>query len=76
MWLSGRSHETLVKPYIRHEPCKAAERRAGRVVHVEPGGGSGNPRVHEFGWRDAMDVVVKWRQLSEPNDQVLQVLLL
>ena len=22
------------------------------------------------GWRDAMDLVVKWRQLSEPNDQV------
>ena len=26
--------------------------------------------VHEFCWRDAMDVVVRWRQLSEPNDQV------
>ena len=25
---------------------------------------------HEFCWRDAMDVVVRWRQLSEPNDQV------
>lgn len=26
--------------------------------------------LHEFCWRDAMDVVVRWRQLSEPNDQV------
>ena len=25
---------------------------------------------HEFSWRDAMDIPVRWRQLSEPNDQV------
>lgn len=25
---------------------------------------------HQFGWRDAMDILVKWRQLAEPNDQV------
>ena len=25
---------------------------------------------HQFGWRDAMDIVVKWRQLAEPADQV------
>lgn len=31
---------------------------------------------HEFCWRDAMDVVVRWRQLSEPNDQVVWVDLL
>jgi hypothetical protein len=23
-----------------------------------------------FDWRDAFDVVVRWRQLSEPNDPV------
>ena len=23
-----------------------------------------------MGWRDAMDVIVRWRQLAEPNDQV------
>lgn len=31
---------------------------------------------HQFGWRDAMDIIVKWRQLSEPNDQVIWVDLL
>lgn len=25
---------------------------------------------HAFAWRDAFDVVVRWRQLSEPNDPV------
>jgi hypothetical protein len=25
---------------------------------------------HRFAWRDAMDTVVRWRQISEPNDQV------
>ena len=35
----------------------------GATVSLEP---------HEFGWRDAMDIVVKWRQFSEPNDQVYQ----
>ena len=33
-------------------------------------GASGDQKPHAFGWRDAMDVLVKWRQLSEPNDQV------
>ena len=32
-------------------------------------GASGEAQAHDFGWRDAMDVLVKWRQLSEPNDQ-------
>lgn len=27
------------------------------------------PGHHRFGWRDAMDIVVRWRQLAEPNDQ-------
>lgn len=24
---------------------------------------------HAFAWRDAMDTVVRWRQIAEPNDQ-------
>ena len=35
-----------------------------------PKGASGSVAEHSFGWRDAMDIIVKWRQLSEPNDQV------
>jgi len=31
---------------------------------------------HSPGWRDLMDIVVKWRQLSEPADQVIWVDLL
>lgn len=33
-------------------------------------GQRGSQGRHRFGWRDAMDIVVKWRQLAEPNDQV------
>ena len=41
------------------------------------GGGHGRPNsTHPLGWRDAMEVIVKWRQVSEPNDQVLWVDLL
>ena len=46
-----------------------AERAAGREV-PGPAGASGCADSHPFGWRDAMDIIVKWRQLSEPNDQV------
>ncbi|BDA45969.1 probable UDP-N-acetylglucosamine-peptide N-acetylglucosam at N-terminal half [Coccomyxa sp. Obi] len=45
-----------------------AERAAGRAV-MGPEGASGSAAAHPFGWRDAMDIIVKWRQLSEPNDQ-------
>lgn len=31
---------------------------------------------HAFSWRDAMDIPVRWRQLSEPNDQVACALIL
>ncbi|KAK9791186.1 hypothetical protein WJX73_002593 [Symbiochloris irregularis] len=51
------------------------ERRGGRGVTVQRGA-SGRDDPHPFGWRDAMDIVVKWRQLSEPNDQVIWVDLL
>ncbi|KAG2452817.1 hypothetical protein HYH02_002163 [Chlamydomonas schloesseri] len=56
-----------------------AARRAGRQVWVRSEGSSGQAGAsgrHLFGWRDAMDIVVKWRQLSEPNDQVVWVDLL
>lgn len=45
-----------------------AERGAGREVTVRDGASSGK-QSHAFGWRDAMDIPVKWRQLAEPNDQ-------
>ncbi|GIL49345.1 hypothetical protein Vafri_5718 [Volvox africanus] len=56
-----------------------AARRAGRQHWVRSEGSSGQAGSagrHLFGWRDAMDIVVKWRQLCEPNDQVVWVDLL
>lgn len=50
-----------------------ATRKAGNTMWVSSEGSSvqaGASGRHQFGWRDAMDIVVKWRQLSEPNDQV------
>jgi len=29
-----------------------------------------NGKAHDFGWRDFMDIAIKWRQVSEPNDPV------
>ena len=54
---------------------QVAERQAGRKVMVDTGGSSqggfdARKGQHEFSWRDAMDIPVRWRQLSEPNDQV------
>ncbi len=40
------------------------------------GGGRGGSGSHTLGWRDAMELLVKWRQVAEPNDQVLWVDLL
>lgn len=37
---------------------------------------SKNRSPHQFGWRDMYDIVVKWRQYSEPNDPVWWVDLL
>lgn len=51
---------------VKHE-------RAGVEPRVRDDGASGRSGVsgsHPFGWRDAMDLLVKWRQLAEPNDQV------
>jgi hypothetical protein len=39
----------------------------GASVSARRGSRSGQ---HPLGWRDAMDVIVRWRQLAEPNDQV------
>ena len=47
---------------------QVASAKAGQPVHA-PKGASGSTEAHLFGWRDAMDIIVKWRQLSEPNDQ-------
>eukprot|EP00890_Picochlorum_soloecismus_P006715 jgi/Picsp_1/869/NSC_04357-R1_tetratricopeptide repeat protein 13-like len=35
-----------------------------------------NSGTHKVGWRDAFDIVVKWRQLAEPSDPVIWVDLL
>ena len=34
------------------------------------GSSKDNGKQHEFGWRDFVDISVKWRQVSEPNDPV------
>ena len=40
-------------------------------LSFDPKGSSkDNGKAHEFGWRDFMDIGVKWRQISEPNDPV------
>eukprot|EP00210_Caulerpa_lentillifera_P002409 g2310.t1 len=54
-------------------------RRCSSHLMVESCGSSGTKtgsKNHPFHWRDAMDILVKWRQLSEPNDQVVWVDLL
>jgi hypothetical protein len=35
-----------------------------------------NGKPHPFGWRDFMDISVRWRQYSEPNDPVFWIDLL
>lgn len=58
---------------------QVADRRRGVTYTVADGGASGSRTTggsHAFGWRDAMDVAVRWRQLAEPHDQVVWVDLL
>lgn len=43
---------------------------AGASVSARRGACGCAPGSHAYGWRDAMDVIVRWRQLAEPNDQV------
>jgi hypothetical protein len=45
-----------------------AKRRGGDVQSNK--GASKGPLQHPICWRDFQDIPVKWRQLSEPNDQV------
>ena len=54
---------------------QVGEMQAGRKVMVDTAGASwggfdAGKGQHEFSWRDAMDIPVRWRQLSAPNDQV------
>ncbi|CAD7704338.1 unnamed protein product [Ostreobium quekettii] len=56
-----------------------AAKREGKIHTVDSmgaSGGMGKAGRKEFSWREAMDIIVKWRQLSEPNDQVVWVDLL
>ncbi|KAI3429879.1 hypothetical protein D9Q98_010190 [Chlorella vulgaris] len=59
-----------------------ADQREGKHTMVDNIGASVSARrgsrsgQHPLGWRDAMDVIVRWRQLAEPNDQVIWVDLL
>ncbi|CAG9465078.1 unnamed protein product [Pedinophyceae sp. YPF-701] len=61
----------------------AAERGAGRALKVPEAGASSAPvgprradTKRRLRWRDAVDVLVKWRQIAEPNDPVVWVDLL
>jgi hypothetical protein len=63
--LAGQAH---LSGAPRPGRAQVAERAAGREVTVRDGASSGK-QSHAFGWRDAMDIPVKWRQLAEPNDQ-------
>ena len=48
--------------------------RSGEQVKVQNAGSSAvfesRDGEHQFGWRDLFDIIVKWRQLTEPNDAV------
>ena len=50
--------------------CRRMRRKAGKPLLVAQSVPAAAGTLIPFGWRDAMDIIVKWRQLSEPNDQV------
>lgn len=51
--------------------------RSGSKFCVNPKGCSKNwTAEHPFSYRDFMDIAVKWRQISEPNDPVFWIDLL
>ena len=65
----------LCPDYLVTSTVQVAHQRAGMPLRVKDDGASGRSGVsgsHPFGWRDAMDLLVKWRQLAEPNDQARQ----
>jgi hypothetical protein len=77
----ARSAKSLMKPHVLVRSdmsefswiMQLSHRRANHPLRVPNDGASGERSAsgsHAFGWRDAMDILVRWRQLSEPNDQV------
>lgn len=62
------SEELAVSEKKGSAAVQVEARKQGRTVTVSVGA-TASKEPHPFGWRDAMDIVVKWRQLSEPNDQ-------
>jgi len=47
------------------------------MLYFDPKGSSKeNSKPHDYGWRDWIDICVKWRQISEPNDPVFWIDLL
>ena len=72
-------HQSNTNSQTPTTTTQVADRRQGVTYTLSDAGASCTPSargVHEFGWRDAMDVAVRWRQLSEPHDQVVWVDLL
>eukprot|EP00873_Tetraselmis_striata_P024599 jgi/Tetstr1/444863/TSEL_032705.t1 len=51
--------------------------KIGTPLQVSNAGSSGvyedRSGSHEFGWRDMYDILVRWRQLTEPNDAVIWI---
>jgi tetratricopeptide (TPR) repeat protein len=51
--------------------------KAGETFSFNPNSSSlHSGKEHSFGWRDFMDIAVRWRQYSEPNDPVFWIDLL
>ena len=51
--------------------------KAGETFAFNPRASSiSSGKPHAFGWRDFMDIAVRWRQYSEPNDPVFWIDLL
>jgi tetratricopeptide (TPR) repeat protein len=76
------------RAFWRQRPRKEIEKKkdkgsrspgeeAGELLYFDPKGSSkDNGKAHEYSWRDFMDIAVKWRQISEPNDPVFWIDLL
>jgi len=53
------------------------EQSDGEFLYFDQKGSSkDNGKAHEYSWRDWIDIAVKWRQVSEPNDPVFWIDLL
>ena len=64
--IQGSQHKLVLQVKERQAERKVMVDTAGSSV----GGFDADKGQHDFKWRDAMDIPVRWRQLSEPNDQV------